>query len=757
MLNENLQATLNKSFVLAHEYNHEIVTLEHLFRALLSDSEVLTVLKNCDADCDLLVKETEEYLAQNVPQVKNQSPTEETNVKPSAGFQRVVQRAIYQVQGNAQEEVTSVHILVSLYSESDCFATYFLEKQGIDRLDVVFWVAHGSSEDTDEQSYNELDELDNSKTLSKYAVNLNNRAISGKIDPLIGRDLEVTRCMQILCRRRKNNPIFVGDAGVGKTAIAEGLAYKIVQGDVPETLLTAEVFSLDLGACIAGTKYRGDFEKRLKTLLNELQKHGHAILFIDEIHTLIGAGATGGGAMDVSNLIKPMLGSGDLRCIGSTTYKEYREIFQKDSALARRFQKIDVNEPSFTETVDILKGLKGRFEDHHSVKYTAKAIEKAVELSFRYIKDRKAPDKAIDVIDEAGARCQLLSEERSIGINEIENIVAQMTKIPVGKMSQNENAKIKSLESNLKQVIFGQDAAIQTLSRSITLSKAGLNPADKPLGSFLFVGPTGVGKTELCRQLGLHLGIEFLRYDMSEYMERHAVSRLIGAPPGYVGHDKGGLLTEEIMRSSHAIILFDEIEKAHPDLFNILLQVMDYGTLTDNSGRKADFTNAIIIMTSNVGSSTLDRSSMGFVEQNHQADVPAAIKDVFSPEFRNRLDATVTFNPLDAENIIRVVDKNLFELEQRLEPKKVTLDVSLKMRQWLAKEGYDPKLGARPMARLIQEKVAMPLAKHMLFGQLKRGGVVTVDVVLNANNESEVLIQTQPSVSKKKRQTAKTG
>ena len=729
MLQESLKNTLRDAYTLAQSYFHEIVTLDHLFHALLSNEEVVKVLKSCDADIETLIQSTESLLENHYPKVTNEQEVVSLEISPSIGFQRVIQRAIYQVQGSGQDNVNGSHVLVSLFAEPDCHGVYFLELQGIERIDIVTLLSHElgeeeAAEDQDGFSGNETEP----KALSKYAHSLNEKAMDGLIDTVIGREPELKRCMQILCRRRKNNPILVGDPGVGKTAVAEGLALDIVNGDVPEILLDAEVFALDIGALLAGTKYRGDFEKRLKGVLVDIQKHPNAVLFIDEIHTIIGAGSTGGGSLDASNLIKPLLASGDMKCIGATTYEEFREIFEKDKALSRRFQKIDIEEPSLDETIAILKGLRPVLEAHHSVKYTNQALEKAAHLSYRYINDRKAPDKAIDVLDEAGAKLQLQGEQGKIGIREIEHVVAQISKVPVEQMSAKQVSSLKRLEADLQRVLYGQNEAINTLSRAIKRAKAGLNAPEKPLGSFLFAGPTGVGKTELCKQLSKQLGIEMIRFDMSEYMERHAVSRLIGAPPGYVGFDQGGLLTEAVVRSPHSLILFDEIEKAHPDLFNVLLQVLDYGTLTDNNGRKADFRNTILVMTSNVGAEQAQRSSMGFVEQHHELDIDNALKQTFSPEFRNRLDKMIMFNRLSEQDVLKVVDKSLFELEQRLESQSVKLDVSPQARQWLAKEGYHPQMGARPMARLVQDQLSTPLADELLFGALKKGGVARIDL-----------------------------
>ena len=677
------------------------------------------------------------FLADTTPLIPEGADRE---TQPTLGFQRVLQRAVYQVQSSGQREVTGANVLVSLFGEQESHAVYLLNRQEISRLDVVNYISHGISKVTDEGDGRELtgsesteaepEQKGDSSPLEQFAANLNELAAKGRIDPLIGRHNEVERAVQILCRRRKNNPLLVGEAGVGKTAIAEGMARKIVDGEVPEVLADAVIYALDLGALVAGTKYRGDFEKRLKAVLASLREEGNAILFIDEIHTIIGAGSASGGTMDASNLIKPALASGELRCIGSTTYQEYRGVFEKDRALARRFQKIDIDEPSVEETVQILKGLKPRFEEHHGVRYSAKALRTAAELADKYINDRHLPDKAIDVIDEAGARMKLLPEskrKKTIGVNEVEDVVARMARIPPRQVSVSDTEALKNLDSDLRAVIYGQDPAIDTVVSAIRLNRSGLGAEGRPVGSFLFAGPTGVGKTELSRQLARSLGIELIRFDMSEYMERHTVSRLIGAPPGYVGFDQGGLLTEEINKHPHCVLLLDEIEKAHPDVFNLLLQVMDHGTLTDNNGRKADFRNVILIMTSNAGAQEISRASIGFVAQDHASDGMEAIKKVFSPEFRNRLDGIVHFASLGVESIQRVVDKFLFELEEQLMAKHVHLDVSDSVRSWLAEAGYDPKMGARPMARVIQEKIKRPLAEELLFGRLANGGRVRVD------------------------------
>ena len=729
MLHESLQKNLNEAFVFANEMHHDLVSLEHLLLALLENPETISILKNQDVDMDKLRDDLENFLQTTHPK---SDPDKPLNAQPSIAFQRVVQRAIYQVQGSGQTHVTAANILISLFAEPDCHALYFLEKQGVERLDLVVWLAHGISEHDENWSASENSDSEEepyASPLTRYTTNLNDKAMEGKIDPLIGRESELERCAQILCRRRKNNPILVGDPGVGKTALAEGLALKIINGEVPDKLVSSEVYSLDLGSLVAGTKYRGDFEKRLKNILSELAEIDDAILFIDEIHMLIGAGSTSGSTMDASNLLKPLLGSGSIRCIGATTYEEFREIFQQDRALNRRFQKIEVSEPTELQTLRIVKGLKSGLEKHHQVKYTTQALERAVHLSYRHIHDISAPDKTIDVLDEAGARKQILSNQtRSINAQDIEHIIAVMSKVPVEKMSRALRGTVKNLKSNLKRVIFGQDLAVDTLVSAINRAKAGLNDENRPLGTFLFVGPTGVGKTELCRQLSFNLGIEFERFDMSEYMEPHTISRLIGAPPGYVGFNKGGLLTETLNKNPHAVILFDEIEKAHPDLFNLLLQVMDYGTLTDNNGRKANFKNAIIIMTSNIGAQQAQRSSIGFVEQTHLSDVQKAVKQHFSPEFRNRLDAIIQFNALGKEQVLQVVDKALLALEERLNSQNILLKVSNKARQWIAEKGCDTSMGARPLNRFIQDEIASPLADLMLFGPLRKGQAVRINI-----------------------------
>jgi len=707
--------------------------VEHLLVALLDNPSAARVLRACGGNIDELRRSLVAFLRENVPVLP---PESETDTQPTLGFQRVIQRAVLHVQGVGKKEVNGANVLVAIFGEKDSHAVYFLHKQNISRFDVVNYISHGISkvpgesqpelpppEEGEEGTPQEKSPLD------IFTVNLNERARQGKIDPLIGRDNEVERTVQILCRRRKNNPLFVGEAGVGKTAIAEGLAKKIVEGQVPDILKKSTIYSLDMGALLAGTKYRGDFEKRLKAVLHQVRKQEHAILFIDEIHTIIGAGAASGGAMDASNLLKPALASGELKCIGSTTYQEYRGIFEKDRALSRRFQKIDVVEPSVEETVQILSGLRSRFEQHHGVRYTNQALRAAAELSARYINDRHLPDKAIDVIDEAGASLHLLPPSRrkkTIGVNDIENIVSKIARIPPKHVSSSDKEALRNLERDLKIVVFGQDAAIEALATSIKMARSGLGHPEKPIGSYLFSGPTGVGKTEVTRQLAKVLGLELIRFDMSEYMERHTVSRLIGAPPGYVGFDQGGLLTDAITKHPHAVLLFDEIEKAHPDVYNLLLQVMDHGALTDNNGRKADFRSVIIVMTTNAGAEQLGRSSIGFTKQDHTGDEMAVIQRTFSPEFRNRLDAIIPFKPLSPETISNVVNKFVLELEAQLEEKNVEIDVDESARAWLASHGYDPAMGARPMARLIREKIKKALADEILFGRLAHGGYVTV-------------------------------
>jgi len=736
MISKELEQTLNSAFKGARDKNHEFVTVEHLLLALLDNPAASSVLRACGADIEQLKSELGQFVDETTPQLISE---DERETQPTLGFQRVLQRAVFQVQSSGKKEVTGANVLVAIFSEQESQAVYFLNKQNVTRLDVVNYISHGISkihgeEDMGNPSPAPEDDLTGEQPakspLESYTVNLNEMAREGKIDPLIGRKSEVERTVQILCRRRKNNPLLVGEAGVGKTAIAEGLAKKIVDGEVPEVLSESTVYSLDLGALLAGTKYRGDFEKRLKALLNQLQKEPGAVLFIDEIHTIIGAGSASGGVMDASNLIKPMLASGQLKCLGSTTYQEYRGIFEKDRALARRFQKIDVNEPSVPETVQILNGLKSRFEEHHDVKYTRQALQTAAELAARYITDRQLPDKAIDVIDEAGASQRILpasKRKKTIGVGDIENIISKIARIPPKSVSRSDTQLLKNLDRNLKMVVFGQDEAITTLSTAIKMSRSGLRDENKPIGSFLFAGPTGVGKTEVTKQLASAMGIELIRFDMSEYMERHTVSRLIGAPPGYVGYDQGGLLTEAIHKNPHSVLLLDEIEKAHPDVFNLLLQVMDHGTLTDTNGRKTDFRNVIVVMTTNSGAEQMSRRSMGFSEQDHSSDSGDVIKRTFTPEFRNRLDDTINFAALSPETIGHVVDKLLIELEVQLETKNVVMDVTPKAKTWLAIHGYDKQMGARPMARLIQENVKKSLANELLFGELADGGRVTID------------------------------
>jgi ATP-dependent Clp protease ATP-binding subunit ClpA len=736
MLSKELELTLNSAFREAREKRHEFMTVEHLLLALLDNPAASKVLKACGVEIDKLREELTEYLGESTPVLPVKDDRE---TQPTLGFQRVLQRAVFHVQSSGKKEVTGANVLVAIFGERESQAVYFLNRQNITRLDIVNYISHGISkvhdnEDADAFAPAEEEKLSESSSkspLEAYAINLNQQALLGKIDPLIGRRDEIQRTVQILCRRRKNNPLYVGEAGVGKTAMAEGLAKMIVDGEVPDILHESTIYALDLGALLAGTKYRGDFEKRLKGVLAQLKKEPGSILFIDEIHTIIGAGAASGGVMDASNLIKPMLASGDLRCIGSTTYQEYRGIFEKDRALSRRFQKIDVTEPSVEETIKILKGLKSRFEEHHQVRYSHQAIRIAAELSHRYINERYLPDKAIDVIDEAGATQKLLPESRrrkTIGVNEIEIVISRMARVPPKTVSTSDKDVLRNLERDLKMVVYGQDNAIQTLSAAIKMARSGLRDAEKPIGSFLFAGPTGVGKTEVTRQLARIMGIELVRFDMSEYMERHTVSRLIGAPPGYVGFDQGGLLTEEINKHPHAVLLLDEVEKAHPDVFNLLLQVMDHGTLTDNNGRKADFRNIVLVMTTNCGAEQMSRPSIGFTQQDHTGDSIEVIKRTFTPEFRNRLDAIVEFGSLDEKTIGHVVDKFIIELEGQLEEKRVAIDVDENARKWLAENGFDPKMGARPMARVIQESIKRPLAEELLFGRLVGGGTVRIGV-----------------------------
>lgn len=737
MLNSELEYCLNEAFQSASDQRHEFMTVEHLLLAILDIPEVFELLRTCEADVNRLRRELHEIIGQTTPKLAEGVDQE---VQPTLGFQRVLQRAVFHVQQSTdKKEVTGVNVLVAIFSEKQSQAVYLLNLQDISRLDVVNYLSHGMSRTEglseepvgSEELGAEAGAEPPKSALEEYASNLNRLAEEGRIDPLIGRTMEIERTVEILCRRRKNNPLYVGEAGVGKTAIAEGLARLIVEEKVPDVLSDAVIYSLDMGALVAGTKYRGDFEKRLKGVLKELAEQPSAVLFIDEIHTIIGAGAASGGVMDASNLIKPVLANGQLRCIGSTTYQEYRGIFEKDHALTRRFQKIDIPEPTIEETVQILIGLQSRFEEHHGIRYDREALESAAELAAKHINDRQLPDKAIDVIDEAGAHLRLKPEDdrpASVTVEAVQNIVARMARIPPASVSASDKTTLRNLERDLKLVIFGQDEAISALSASIKMARSGLNDEEKPVGSFLFAGPTGVGKTEVTRQLAKSLGIELLRFDMSEYMERHTVSRLIGAPPGYVGYDQGGLLTEAVSKNPHAVILLDEIEKAHPEVFNLLLQVMDHGTLTDNNGRKADFRNVVLVMTTNSGAQEMSRSSIGFTHQDHSTDGMEIIRKAFTPEFRNRLDAIIQFAPLDAHSIARVVDKMIVELEARLLKSNVTLSLTDEARDWIADRGYDKSMGARPMARIIQKHIKRPLADDLLFGELADGGDVRVAV-----------------------------
>ncbi|MDA8389591.1 MAG: ATP-dependent Clp protease ATP-binding subunit ClpA [Gammaproteobacteria bacterium] len=733
MLSQELEFSLNMAFQDAREKRHEFITVEHLLAALLDNPSASRVLRACGGNIEELRRTLAGFLRENVPTL---APGSQAETQPTLGFQRVIQRAVLHVQGVGKKEVTGANVLVAIFSEKESHAVYFLQKQNITRFDVVNYISHGISKVPGEgQELSPTEEQEEGAApgergaLDVFAVNLNEQARLGKIDPLIGRDHEMERTIQILCRRRKNNPLYVGEAGVGKTAIAEGLAKKIVDGEVPDILADSTIYALDMGALLAGTKYRGDFEKRLKAVIQHLKKQEKAVLFIDEIHTIIGAGAASGGAMDASNLLKPALASGELKCIGSTTYQEYRGIFEKDRALARRFQKIDVPEPSVEEAVQILRGLKPKFEQHHGVRYTQQALRSAVELADRYIGDRHLPDKAIDVIDEAGASVHLAApskRKKTIGVPEIEEIVARIARIPQRHVSTSDRETLRNLERDLKLVVFGQDAAVEALASSIKMARSGLREGEKPIGSYLFSGPTGVGKTEVTRQLAYTLGLQLIRFDMSEYMERHTVSRLIGAPPGYVGFDQGGLLTDAVNKHPHAVLLLDEIEKAHPGVFNLLLQVMDHGTLTDNNGRKADFRHVILVMTTNAGAEQLSKKSMGFMPGEKAGDEGLAIEQTFTPEFRNRLDAVISFKPLAPETIAHVVDKFIVELEGQLEEKGVGIEVEASARAWLARHGYDAAMGARPMARLIQERIKKPLANELLFGCLVHGGSVVV-------------------------------
>lgn len=738
MIAQELEVSLHMAFVEARQARHEFITVEHLLLALLDNPSAAEVMRACAVNIEDLRKTLTNFISDNTPTVPG---TAEVDTQPTLGFQRVIQRAIMHVQSasNGKKEVTGANVLVAIFGEKDSHAVYYLHQQGVTRLDVVNFISHGVRKDQHGESQKAPEGAEDSQSdaqskespLDQFTQNLNKMAAEGKIDPLIGRESEVERVIQTLCRRRKNNPLLVGEAGVGKTAIAEGLAWRVTQGDVPEILQNAVVYSLDMGALLAGTKYRGDFEQRLKAVLKQLKDNPNGILFIDEIHTIIGAGSASGGTLDASNLLKPALASGQLKCIGATTFTEFRGVFEKDHALSRRFQKIDVNEPTVEQTVQILRGLKSRFEEHHGVKYSASALTSAAELAARFINDRHLPDKAIDVIDEAGAAQRILPKSRqkkTIGKSEIEDIISKIARIPPQTVNQDDRSKLQTIDRDLKNVVFGQDPAIDALGSAIKMARAGLGKMDKPIGSFLFSGPTGVGKTEVAKQLAFVLGIELIRFDMSEYMERHAVSRLIGAPPGYVGFDQGGLLTEAITKKPHSVLLLDEIEKAHPDIFNILLQVMDHGTLTDNNGRKADFRNVIVIMTTNAGAESLQKRSIGFTDKREQGDEMEDIKRMFTPEFRNRLDAIISFRALDEDVILRVVDKFLMQLEEQLHEKKVEAIFTDSLRKFLARKGFDPQMGARPMARLIQDMIRKALADELLFGRLVTGGRVTVDL-----------------------------
>jgi ATP-dependent Clp protease ATP-binding subunit ClpA len=738
MIAQELEVSLHMAFVEARQARHEFITVEHLLLALLDNPSAAEVLRACAVNIEDLRKTLTNFISDNTPTVPG---TSEVDTQPTLGFQRVIQRAIMHVQSasNGKKEVTGANVLVAIFGEKDSHAVYYLHQQGVTRLDVVNFISHGVRKDQQVDAQKAPEGAEDAQAegqqkespLDQFTQNLNKLAAEGKIDPLIGRESEVERVIQTLCRRRKNNPLLVGEAGVGKTAIAEGLAWRVTQGDVPEVLQNAVVYSLDMGALLAGTKYRGDFEQRLKAVLKQLRDNPNGILFIDEIHTIIGAGSASGGTLDASNLLKPALSSGQLKCIGATTYTEFRGVFEKDHALSRRFQKIDVNEPTVEQTVQILRGLKSRFEEHHGVKYSASALTSAAELAARFINDRHLPDKAIDVIDEAGAAQRILpksKQKKTIGKSEIEDIISKIARIPPQSVNQDDRTKLQTIDRDLKNVVFGQDPAIEALGSAIKMARAGLGKTDKPIGAFLFSGPTGVGKTEVAKQLAFIMGIELIRFDMSEYMERHAVSRLIGAPPGYVGFDQGGLLTEAITKKPHAVLLLDEIEKAHPDIFNILLQVMDHGTLTDNNGRKADFRNVIIVMTTNAGAESLQKRSIGFTDKKEAGDEMADIKRMFTPEFRNRLDAIISFKALDEEIILRVVDKFLMQLEEQLHEKKVEAVFTENLRTFLAKKGFDPLMGARPMSRLIQDMIRKALADELLFGRLVTGGRVTVDL-----------------------------
>ena len=762
MISQELEVSLHMAFVEARSARHEFITVEHLLLALLDNAAAIEVLKACASDMDELRNNLRKFVTDNTPVIPEGG---EVDTQPTLGFQRVIQRAIMHVSagGTSKKPVTGANVLVAIFGEKDSHAVYYLQQQGISRLDVVNFLSHGitknqqtETQGTAREAQPQTEEAGEARqsALDQYAQDLNAAAQSGRIDPLIGRDQEIERVIQILCRRRKNNPLLVGEAGVGKTAIAEGLAYRVTKKEVPDVLLEAQVYALDMGALLAGTKYRGDFEQRLKAVLKQLKSNPDAILFIDEIHTLIGAGSASGGTLDASNLLKPALSSGQLRCIGATTYTEYRGIFEKDAALSRRFQKVDIAEPTVDQTVQILRGLKQRFEEHHGVKYSAAALTTAAELSARHINDRHLPDKAIDVIDEAGAAQKLLpksKQKKLIGKHDIESIICKIARIPPQSVSTDDRSRLETLERDLKTVVFGQDQAIEALSAAIKMARSGLGKPDKPIGSFLFSGPTGVGKTEVARQLAFTMGIELLRFDMSEYMERHTVSRLIGAPPGYVGYDQGGLLTEAINKQPHCVLLLDEIEKAHPDVFNILLQVMDHGTLTDNNGRKADFRNVILVMTTNAGAEAMSRPSIGFSNTREKGDEMGEIKRLFSPEFRNRLDAIVHFAPLSKDIILRVVDKFLMELEDQLHEKRVDATFTEKLRDYLAEHGFDPLMGARPMQRLIQDMLRRALADELLFGRLVNGGTVTLD--MDDSDKVELHVEDGGGPPKKKEST----
>ena len=765
MIAQELEVSLHMAFVEARQQRHEFITVEHLLLALLDNPSAAEVLRACVANVDELRKSLTGFIKENTPVVPG---NDEIDTQPTLGFQRVIQRAIMHVQStsNGKKEVTGANVLVAIFGEKDSHAVYYLHQQGITRLDVVNFISHGIAKtpqpkEAGKEEPQEVGEEQNAQNqqgaLEQFTTNLNAAAKEGRIDPLIGREGEVERVIQVLCRRRKNNPLLVGEAGVGKTAIAEGLAWRIVQGEAPEVLAEAQVYSLDMGALLAGTKYRGDFEQRLKAVLKQLRANRNAILFIDEIHTLIGAGSASGGTLDASNLLKPALSSGQLKCIGATTFNEYRGIFEKDHALSRRFQKIDVVEPTVEQTIQILRGLKSRFEEHHGIKYSTSALSAAAELSAKYINDRHLPDKAIDVIDEAGAAQRILpksKQKKIVGKNEIEEIVSKIARIPPASVSSDDRSKLQYLDRDLKNTVLGQDPAIDALAAAIKMARSGLGKPDKPIGAFLFSGPTGVGKTEAAKQLAYIMGIELIRFDMSEYMERHAVSRLIGAPPGYVGFDQGGLLTEAITKKPHAVLLLDEIEKAHPDIFNVLLQVMDHGTLTDNNGRKADFRNVLIIMTTNAGAETMNKATIGFTNPRQAGDEMGDIKRLFTPEFRNRLDAIVNFKALDEQIILRVVDKFLLQLETQLAEKKVEVTFTDTLRKHLAKKGFDPLMGARPMQRLIQDTIRRALADELLFGRLQDGGRLTVDIEVKTDDKgvetSEVLLDIQPLAKKER-------